>query len=120
MIQKKLEGSMTTWEMFWFGCLGGCFIVAFKLWFYVNNLPPGAPWPRWTFKTAACAGLALAFPIAAGFLSMVCEPHQKLIAVFEGASAPTLFLVLADHFRIGFPAASNAGKGSAKMISSEL
>jgi hypothetical protein len=94
---------MTACETFWFGSVGGCFIVAFKLWFYVNNLPSTAPWPRWTFKTAVCLTLAMVFPMAAGFLSLVCEPHQKLIAVFEGASAPALFLLLAEHFHIGFP-----------------
>jgi hypothetical protein len=85
---------------FWWGFFGGWIIVAFRLYLYASVLPINAPWPNLCFKTCVQCGFWLLFPVISGFLSRVCEPHHRLIAVFEGASAPALFLFLAKDFHL--------------------
>jgi hypothetical protein len=84
-------------EQFWWGFFGGCMVLAFRLWAYANSLTPDAPWPNPCFRTFLLCGVWFAFPIVAGLLSRVCDPHHRLIAVFEGASAPALFFFIASH-----------------------
>ena len=73
-------------------------IIAFRMLRYANALTPDEPWPSSSFKTCLVCGLWVLFPFVSGFVSRVCEPHHRLIAVFEGASAPALFLVMSEHF----------------------
>jgi len=44
------------------------------------------------------SGVWLAFPFFSGFIGRICDPHHRLIAVFEGASAPALFFLIAKDF----------------------
>jgi hypothetical protein len=91
---------LTSNQQFWWGALGGFIIVAFKLWFYTQTLTPDAPWPRVTFRTFLLTAFSVLFPLAAGFLSRACNPAYPLMAVFEGASTPALFLLLAKDLHL--------------------
>ncbi len=89
---------VTPKEQFWWGFVGGCLILGFRLWNYANALPPDAPWPNANFRTCLLSGVWLAFPFFSGFIGRICDPHHRLIAVFEGASAPALFFLIAKDF----------------------
>jgi hypothetical protein len=73
-----------SWIQFWWGFFGGFIVVAYRLYAYVTRLADNAPWPHLKFKTCLLLGWWLVFPVCSGFLSIVCEPHAPLIAVFEG------------------------------------
>src|SRR6266550_8061394 len=87
-MNKKDVGPLNSNQKFWWGFLGGCIVVLFRLWFYAGELTPDAPWPHFGFRTLLLCGLRFVFPFVSGFVSRACEPHHRLIAVFEGASAP--------------------------------
>jgi hypothetical protein len=85
-------------QQFRWGALGGCIIVFYRLWFYANKFPADAPWPHPSFKTCLLCGLWVALPLLSGLVSRACDPHHRLIAVFDGASAPALFIAMAKDF----------------------
>lgn len=87
------------WQFSW-GLFGGCIMVGYRVYAFAIKLTDDSPWPRLTFKKCLLLGWWVGFPIVSGFLSMVCDPHSPLMAVFEGASAPALFLLLAKDFRV--------------------
>jgi len=91
--------AMLTWQFLW-GLFGGCIMVGYRVYTFAIKLTDDSPWPRLTFKKCLLFAWWAGFPITSGFLSMVCEPHSPLMAVFEGASAPALFLLLAKDFRV--------------------
>jgi len=88
-----------SWQFLW-GLFGGCIMAGYRVYAYAIKLTDDSPWPRLTFKKCLLLGWWGFFPIASGFLSVVCDPHSPLMAVFEGASAPALFLLLAKDFRV--------------------
>ena len=92
------QGSLDPKKQFWWGYLGGCIILGFKVWSYANTLAPNASCPNASFKTCLLCVLGFAFPIVSGFISRVCDPNHPLIAVFEGTSVPVLFLLIAKDF----------------------
>jgi len=85
-------------EQFWWGFLGGCLVLGFRLYIFTSTLTDATPWPSVGFRTVLLCVLSLAFPIASGFLSLALGPHYRLAAVFEGASVPALFFWAAEHF----------------------
>jgi len=90
-------------QQFLWGFFGGWIVVLGRLWFYASSLTPDASWPSIGFKTCLLCGLWLAFPVLSGLVSRVCDPHHRLIAVFEGASAPALFIEIARDCARAFP-----------------
>jgi len=75
-------GTLDPKRQFWWGFFGGALMVMFKTW-------------ALNFKTRLLCGLWVLFPVVSGFVSRMCEPHHPLIAVYEGASAPVIFFVMA-------------------------
>jgi len=94
----RKEAGLTPKEQFWWGLFGGCMIVAFKAFFYASALSEYTPWPCFCFKHFILCAVWFTLPLTSGLVSRVCEPHHSLIAVFEGASAPMFFMVIAQHF----------------------
>lgn len=90
--------ALTPKQQFWWGFLGGCLVLAFRVWTYANGLASNAPCPDLNFRTCLLGAVWIAFPFMSGLLSRVCEPHHPLIAVFEGVSAPALFSFIASDF----------------------
>jgi hypothetical protein len=88
---------LTAQQQFWWGFFGGCMIITFRLWFYALSLLPGTV-PDISFRNCLVVGLSVAFPIISGFVSSICEPHSRLLAVYEGAAGPALFLFMAKDF----------------------
>ena len=80
------------------GLFGGVIIVIFHFYIYASGLSVGTAWPTACFKNVLLGGFWMLFPLISGLLSRICEPHHRLIAVYEGASAPALFLVMAHAF----------------------
>jgi len=70
-------------------------MVMFKTWAYADGLSSFSFGPPLNFKTRLLCGLWVLFPVVSGFVSRMCEPHHPLIAVYEGASAPVIFFVMA-------------------------
>jgi hypothetical protein len=96
--QAHAEPPLTPRQQYWWGALGGLVILVYRLWFFAKNLPPDAPWPNPTFRIFLVCGLWVVLPFISGFISRICHPHHRLIAVFEGASAPALFIAMAKDF----------------------
>jgi len=101
--RRREAGRLNANCQFWWGFFGGWIVVLGRLWFYASSLTPDAPWPSIGFRTCLLCVFSLAFPIVSGLVSRVCEPHHRLIAVFEGAAAPALFIEIARDFARVFP-----------------
>jgi hypothetical protein len=98
-LEARLEVSQVNAnQQFWWGLLGGCTVALWRLWFYASDLTPDAPWPHASFRTCLFCFLWFALPFVSGLLSRVCEPRHRLMAVFEGATAPALFIAVARDF----------------------
>ena len=91
---KNFHSGLNPKQQFWWGFFGGVMVVSFRLYLHANSLSENSPWPNPSFKMCIQCGFWLLFPLISGLLSRVCEPHHKLIAVFEGASAPALFMFI--------------------------
>ena len=73
-------------------------MLLFRLWVYANALAPDNAWPNASFRTCLLFAVWGAFPFASGLVSRVCDPHHRFIAVFDGASGPALFFMVAKDF----------------------
>jgi hypothetical protein len=72
--------------------------VADDWWDARNSLPPDAHWPNASFKTCLLCGVWFVFPFVSGLVSRTLKPHQPLMAIYEGASAPALLFMIAKDF----------------------
>jgi hypothetical protein len=95
---RREVGRLNAVCQFWWGFFGGFMVFAFRVWIYANALAPDTPWPNACFRTCLLCGVWFAFPFISGLVGRVCDPHYRLLAVFEGASAPALFLAIARDF----------------------
>src|ERR1022692_2992922 len=84
-------------QQFLWGVLGGFVVLAFKMLAYANRISPATCWPHLSFRSFLLCAVWLALLGVSGLLCIALEPHQRLIAVFEGASAPALFYFIASH-----------------------
>jgi len=98
LVRNQIQ-ALIDWQFFW-GFFGGCILVGYRLYAYAIKLTDDTPWPRCTFKSFLLLGWWGFFLIVSGFVSVVCEPHSPLMAVFEGVSTPALFLLVAKDFRV--------------------
>jgi hypothetical protein len=96
--RASADSPLNAKQQFCWGFFGGCMVLGFRIWIYAKTLPPDAPWPNFGFRTCLFCGLWLGFPFVSGLVSRVCDPHHRLIAVFDGVSAPVLFFVMAKDF----------------------
>jgi hypothetical protein len=80
---------------FWWGFFGGAMLMFFRGVVYVMSLPADSPWPTLNFRTCMVFIFAIVVPIISGLMSRLCEPHNRFLAAFEGASAPAIFLLMA-------------------------
>jgi hypothetical protein len=87
--------SLNPAKQVWWGFLGGCLVLGFRLWIYANALSAESAWPSVTFRTLLLFLLWCAFPFVSGLISRALDPHHRLHAIFEGASAPALFFAIA-------------------------
>jgi hypothetical protein len=87
-------------QQYWWGCLGSFIIMAFKGFEYGLELKRDALWPDLSFRTCLLCGFWLVFPFVSGAVSLALEPHHRLIALFEGASAPALFFFVAKELPV--------------------
>jgi hypothetical protein len=73
-------------------------VLLFRLWLYANSLAPNDAWPTPNYRLCLLCAVWGAFPFASGLVSRICDPHHPFLAVFEGASGPALFLMVARDF----------------------
>jgi hypothetical protein len=91
-----MANPLSPWQRFGWGFLGGLIIVVFRLLAYAHGLPEDVRWGLLLApKHLLVAGCWCAFPFFSGWLSFACEAHHRFIALYEGASLPALFLVIA-------------------------
>jgi hypothetical protein len=95
---RSEPGLLSSKQQFWWGFAGGCLVLLFRLWVYANALAPDNAWPNASFRTCLLFAVWGAFPFASGLVSRICDPHHRFIAVFEGASGPALFFMVAKDF----------------------
>jgi hypothetical protein len=99
MTGEGIFGGLTPKAQFWYGLVGGWFIILYHIHAYANSLTAISPFPPLCFKSCLQCLFWLCLPTLSGLLSRICEPHHRLVAVFEGASLPTLFLFIAKDFQ---------------------
>ena len=96
--RASFQVSLDPRQQFWWGFFGGCMVLAFRAWNYANRLTPEAPWPNPCFRTCLLGVLWFVLPFVSGATSRVFDPQSRLHAAIEGAIAPTLFWLIAQHF----------------------
>lgn len=84
-------------ERFAWGFFGGFMVVFFRTYLFAC-LHGASAWQVSPVQTVLICVFWLLFPIVSGFLSIACEPHTRLHAIYEGASAPAIFLIVAEAF----------------------
>jgi len=72
-------------------------LLLFRLWSYANGLSADAHCAL-NFRACILCVVWVVLPFVSGFVSRTCDPHHRLLAVFEGMSAPALFFEVATHF----------------------
>jgi len=85
-------------QKFLWGFFGGVLVSFFRLWIWINHLPTDAGCPHFGFRQILLCCVWICFPFISGLISRILEPNDRLHAVFEGASAPALFLLIAQSF----------------------
>jgi len=96
----EVQHQLTAREQFWWGFFGGCLLLGFRVWTLVANLPKTARRPHFNFRNTLIVFLGICFVIASGLMSQILDPHYPLMAVFEGASGLTIFLLLSKEFQL--------------------
>jgi hypothetical protein len=80
-----------------YGALGGAIVMISKVRGYLLALNPGGL-KDIPFRDRCLAVCWVFFPIASAALARAAEEHTVLLAMFEGASLPSLFFTFAHHY----------------------
>jgi hypothetical protein len=88
---------LTPQEQWLYGLFGGGLIALSQFILYAFNLPNDACPPRGYKCWMMIIAWAL-FVLSAGLITYICDPHIKFVAVYEGASTPALFFLVAHHY----------------------
>jgi|ERR1051326_3531054 hypothetical protein len=97
-ITKMYE--LKPWEQFLWGCLGGVVLVGSQFLIFIAKRSEAAVLAGITREQALLASLVII--AMSGIISRACSPHHRFVALWEGASGPALFILVAKelHFTI--------------------
>jgi hypothetical protein len=98
--RASLQVSLNPRRQFWWGFFGGALIPFFQAGMFAHGWASGAAGPGAAFPTCLVCVVWIALPFASGGLTRALNPQTRLHAIFEGITAPAVFVLLAQHFHL--------------------